>query len=87
MYLAIGWINWNERLPTTGILVTRVIGVKKNCDSGKQFMVVDAAMNDLIRPSFYQAYHHVLPVRQSIPAVTVPSYAWLVYWKGSLMVE
>lgn len=46
----------------TGILVTEILGIKKSPDGGKQFVVVDAAMNDLIRPSFYQAYHHVLPV-------------------------
>ncbi|XP_046638121.1 diaminopimelate decarboxylase-like [Daphnia pulicaria] len=50
----------------TGILVTKVLGIKKSPDGGKNFLVVDAAMNDLIRPSFYQAYHHVLPVRKSI---------------------
>ncbi|XP_046458994.1 diaminopimelate decarboxylase-like [Daphnia pulex] len=50
----------------TGILVTKVLGNKKSPDGGKNFVVVDAAMNDLIRPSFYQAYHHVLPVRKSI---------------------
>ncbi len=52
-----------------GILVTKVLGNKKNPDGGKNFVVVDAAMNDLIRPSFYQAYHHVLPVQKSISSV------------------
>ena len=33
-------------------------------------MVVDAAMNDLLRPSFYQAYHHVLPIKKSVPCVS-----------------
>lgn len=40
-----------------GTLLTRVELVKEN--SGKQFVVVDAAMNDLMRPSLYQAYHHI----------------------------
>mgnify|MGYP003313198208 CR=1 FL=1 len=31
----------------------------------KKFVVIDAAINDLIRPAFYEAYHHVLPVRET----------------------
>ena len=45
-----------------GILVTEVLYNKRNGD--KNFIVVDAAMNDLLRPSIYQAYHHVQPVRK-----------------------
>ena len=44
-----------------GILLTRVLYRKKN--GGKQFVIVDAAMNDLIRPSLYQAEHQIVPVR------------------------
>lgn len=44
-----------------GILVTRVLYVKKGMR--RTFIVVDAGMNDLIRPSLYQAYHEILPVR------------------------
>lgn len=43
-----------------GVLVTRVLYVKQN--GKKRFLVVDAAMNDLIRPSLYSAYHEVVPV-------------------------
>lgn len=43
-----------------GVLVTRVIYVKKG--GSKTFAVVDAAMNDLIRPTLYDAYHDVRPV-------------------------
>ena len=43
-----------------GILVTEVLYNKQNGE--KNFIVVDAAMNDLLRPSIYQAYHHVQPV-------------------------
>ncbi len=46
-----------------GILVTRVTYVKKS--AAKNFIVVDGAMNDLIRPSLYQAYHRILPVTRS----------------------
>lgn len=44
-----------------GALVTRVLEVKR---SGKKtFVITDAAMNDLIRPTLYQAYHQIVPVR------------------------
>jgi len=46
-----------------GILVTRVIYVKEN--TVKRFVIVDAGMNDLIRPSLYDAYHEILPLRRS----------------------
>jgi diaminopimelate decarboxylase len=44
-----------------GALVTRVVYEKTN--GGKKFVIVDAAMNDLIRPSLYSAYHEIVPVR------------------------
>lgn len=43
-----------------GILVTRVLYLKKGEE--KEFAIVDAGMNDLIRPSLYSAYHRILPV-------------------------
>ena len=43
-----------------GILVTRVEFVKKT--GRKNFIIVDAAMNDLIRPAFYDAYHEIVPL-------------------------
>lgn len=43
-----------------GILVTKTLYLKK-CEE-KEFVIVDAGMNDLIRPSLYGAYHHILPV-------------------------
>jgi len=43
-----------------GLLLTRVVARKRN--AGKEFVIVDAAMNDLLRPSLYQAYHDILPV-------------------------
>jgi diaminopimelate decarboxylase len=46
-----------------GILLTRVLYVKKT--PAKTFVIVDAAMNDLIRPALYQGYHEVVPVRES----------------------
>lgn len=44
-----------------GALLTRVLYVKKN--GTKTFAIVDAAMNDLIRPALYQAHHEIVPVR------------------------
>jgi diaminopimelate decarboxylase len=43
-----------------GVLVTSVIYVKRG--DGRNFVVVDAAMNDLIRPTLYEAHHDILPV-------------------------
>jgi diaminopimelate decarboxylase len=43
-----------------GALLTRILYVKEN--SGKRFLIVDAGMNDLIRPSLYNAYHEIVPV-------------------------
>jgi diaminopimelate decarboxylase len=49
-----------------GILVTRVIYLKHG--DAKNFVVIDAAMNDLIRPTLYEAHHDILPVRLAEPA-------------------
>ncbi|MEK7306793.1 MAG: diaminopimelate decarboxylase, partial [Nitrospirota bacterium] len=43
-----------------GILVSKVLYIKEG--EGKRFIIVDAGMNDLIRPSLYEAYHEILPV-------------------------
>jgi diaminopimelate decarboxylase len=43
-----------------GILVTKSLYLKKG--DGKEFLIVDAGMNDLIRPSFYDAFHRIVPV-------------------------
>ncbi len=45
-----------------GILLTEVLYNKQN--GNKKFIIVDAAMNDLLRPSIYQAYHHIQPIEQ-----------------------
>jgi diaminopimelate decarboxylase len=49
-----------------GVLLARVLYVKEQ--TGKRFVVVDAAMTELIRPSLYGAYHAVVPVREPDPA-------------------
>jgi diaminopimelate decarboxylase len=45
-----------------GVLLTRVLYRKKS--PAKEFVIVDAAMNDLIRPSLYKAHHEILPLRE-----------------------
>jgi len=45
-----------------GVLLTRVVGNKRSPTKG--FMIIDAAMNDLLRPALYQAYHAIVPVSQ-----------------------
>jgi diaminopimelate decarboxylase len=46
-----------------GVLLTKVLYLKDG--PGKEFVIVDGGMNDLIRPTLYDAYHEVLPVRRS----------------------
>ncbi len=48
-----------------GVLVAAVIFVKKS--EAKTFVIVDAAMNDLVRPTLYDAWHDILPVRAPAP--------------------
>ncbi len=48
----------------SGLLVTRVIDVKTT--SQKTFVIVDAAMNDFIRPTLYNSYHEILPVKNNL---------------------
>jgi len=45
-----------------GILVSSVLGVK--IGDNRNFLILDAAMNDLIRPAMYDAYHDIIPVKQ-----------------------
>jgi diaminopimelate decarboxylase len=55
-----------------GVLVTRVIGLNQRPE--KTFVVVDAAMNDLIRPAMYEAHHEIWPVRQAAETATRLAY-------------
>jgi diaminopimelate decarboxylase len=45
-----------------GILLTRVLYLKRG--EAKSFVIVDAAMNDLVRPTLYDAHHEIMPVRE-----------------------
>jgi diaminopimelate decarboxylase len=53
-----------------GVLVTSVIYRKEN--DGKRFLIVDAAMNDLIRPALYGAYHEIIPVVENTDSAAKP---------------
>jgi diaminopimelate decarboxylase len=46
-----------------GLLISKVIYVKEG--EAKRFIILDAAMNDLIRPAMYEAYHHIAPVKEA----------------------
>ncbi len=48
-----------------GVLVTRVIRIKEG--QGRRFVVVDAGMNDLLRPALYNARHRILPLSEAVP--------------------
>jgi diaminopimelate decarboxylase len=52
-----------------GILVTRVIHVKQGAE--RTFVVVDAAMNDLVRPTLYEAYHRIGPIAEDSSRATI----------------
>ncbi len=51
-----------------GIFVTKVLYIKDN--GFKKFLIVDGGMNDLIRPSLYQAYHEIVPLKKNPAAST-----------------
>jgi len=55
-----------------GILVSRVIYAKKG--EAKNFLILDAGMNDLMRPALYDAYHDVVPVEEASPDSTRERY-------------
>jgi len=46
----------------SGVLISKVLYTKENEE--KRFVIVDAGMNDLVRPSYYGSYHQILPVKQ-----------------------
>jgi diaminopimelate decarboxylase len=53
-----------------GILLTQVLYLKRG--ESKTFVIVDAGMNDLIRPTLYEAHHDIRPVRQHEPGTRAP---------------
>jgi diaminopimelate decarboxylase len=68
-----------------GVLVTRVLYHK---ESGKNFVIVDAGMNDLIRPSLYEAYHDIRPVvPQEPPRTTVADVVGPICESGDFLAK
>lgn len=55
-----------------GILVTKIIRTKEH--EGHHFIIVDAGMNDLIRPAMYHAHHEILPHVQAAPNAQLQAY-------------
>ena len=48
-----------------GVLLSRVVYVKEG--EGREFLILDAAMNDLLRPAMYDAHHDLVPLREPPP--------------------
>ncbi len=55
-----------------GLMVSSVIYVKEG--EGRDFLIVDAAMNDLVRPAMYEAHHDIIPVQEAQPGVEQNGY-------------
>ncbi len=55
-----------------GLMVTRTIYVKRG--EGRDFVIVDAAMNDLVRPAMYDAHHDIVPVDEPAPGAEKHAY-------------
>ena len=62
-----------------GVLLTRVLYRKKT--PSKEFVIVDAAMNDLIRPALYRAHHEILPLHRADVVANVVAN-WSRTWSG-----
>ena len=68
--LSVGYAKGNI-VANAGVLVTKVLYHKANPE--KTFLIVDAAMNDLIRPAFYDSYHEIVPVMRNGTHPTISS--------------
>jgi len=55
-----------------GVLVSEVIYVKQG--DAKTFLIIDAGMNDLIRPALYESFHEIVPVREPVPGARRVAY-------------
>jgi len=55
-----------------GVMITRVIYVKSGED--RTFLILDGAMNDLVRPAMYEAYHEIIPVIEPAPGIEQQPY-------------
>jgi diaminopimelate decarboxylase len=68
-----------------GILVTKVLYTKEGAE--KSFVVVDAGMNDLLRPSLYEAYHEIRPVRRAARAPRVVDVVGPICESGDFLAQ
>ena len=68
-----------------GILVTKVLYTKEG--EAKNFVVVDAGMSDLIRPSLYEAYHEIRPVRRTSRASKVVDVVGPICESGDFLAQ
>ena len=66
-----------------GVLVTRVLYRKRN--GRREFVVVDAGMNDLVRPALYGAHHHIEPVARPAPGSMVADVVGPVCESGDFL--
>ncbi|MGB0824077.1 MAG: diaminopimelate decarboxylase, partial [Alphaproteobacteria bacterium] len=64
-----------------GLLVSKTIYVKEGAT--RTFLILDAAMNDLIRPALYDAYHEILPVAEPIAGALAEHFPLVVFQTGS----
>ncbi|MBP1806592.1 diaminopimelate decarboxylase [Rubellimicrobium aerolatum] len=55
-----------------GVLLSRVVYVKEG--EGRDFLILDAAMNDLVRPAMYDAHHDIVPVREPEPGLEARAF-------------
>ncbi|MEX0305501.1 MAG: diaminopimelate decarboxylase, partial [Leisingera sp.] len=55
-----------------GLMISKVIYVKSG--EGRDFLIVDGAMNDLIRPAMYEAHHDIVPVLEPAPGIESQPY-------------
>ena len=69
-----------------GIMVTRVT-YNKETSHGKRFVICDGAMNDLLRPTLYDAFHRIWPVRSTVPMPEVLRDKGLRKTKGMVMAD
>lgn len=68
-----------------GMMVTKVLYLKEG--THKKFVIVDAAMNDLIRPAFYESYHEILTVTQDIQGSSVVDVVGPICESGDFLAQ
>ena len=62
-YIIANVVNIRSIVGNAGILISKIIYIKEN--QSKNFIILDAGMNDLIRPALYGAKHRIIPVNKT----------------------